>query len=58
MGQSYQTLHPINEIPVSPVYERLPQLMARGIMMIYLLMPNSTSLVNTTSFTGLMTPGI
>ncbi len=30
MGQSYQTLHPINEIPVSPVYERLPQLMARG----------------------------
>ncbi|WP_035889899.1 LPS-assembly protein LptD [Legionella norrlandica] len=30
MGQSYQTLHPINEIPISPVYERLPQLMARG----------------------------
>lgn len=30
MGQSYQTLHPVNEMPVSPVYERLPQLMAHG----------------------------
>lgn len=30
MGQSYQTLHPVNEIPISPVYERLPQLMAHG----------------------------
>lgn len=30
MVQSYQTLHPVNEISVSPVYERLPQLMARG----------------------------
>lgn len=30
MGQSYQTLHPINEIPISSVYERLPQLMAQG----------------------------
>jgi LPS-assembly protein len=30
MGQSYQTLHPVNETPISPVYERLPQLMARG----------------------------
>ena len=30
MGQSYQTLHPINDTPVSSVYERLPQLMARG----------------------------
>ena len=30
MGQSYQTLHPVNETPISSVYERLPQLMARG----------------------------
>lgn len=30
MGQSYQTLQPINEIPIVPVYERLPQFMARG----------------------------
>lgn len=30
MGQSYQTLHPVNETPIAPVYERLPQLMARG----------------------------
>ena len=30
MGQSYQTLHPVNETPISPVYERLPQLMAQG----------------------------
>ncbi|KTD79398.1 LPS-assembly protein LptD [Legionella waltersii] len=30
MGQSYQTLEPINETPISPVYERLPQIMARG----------------------------
>jgi LPS-assembly protein len=30
MGQSYQTLHPVNEIPVSSVYERLPELMGRG----------------------------
>lgn len=30
MGQSYQTLHPVNEIPVASVYERLPQIMARG----------------------------
>ena len=26
--QSYQTLHPINQSPVSDIYERLPQLMA------------------------------
>ncbi len=30
MVQSYQTLHPVNESPVSSVYERLPQLAARG----------------------------
>ena len=30
MAQSYQTLRPVNEIPISSVYERLPQLMARG----------------------------
>ncbi|WP_298623434.1 LPS-assembly protein LptD [uncultured Legionella sp.] len=30
MGQSYQTLQPVNEIYLSPVYERLPQLMANG----------------------------
>ncbi|MFA6301649.1 MAG: LPS-assembly protein LptD [Legionella sp.] len=30
MAQSYQTLHPINEIPIANVYERLPQLMAQG----------------------------
>ncbi len=30
MGQSYQTLHPVNETPISSVYERLPQLMANG----------------------------
>lgn len=30
MGQSYQTLQPVNEIRLSPVYERLPQLMAQG----------------------------
>lgn len=30
MGQSYLTLHPINETPISDVYERLPQLMAKG----------------------------
>ncbi|WP_199744171.1 LPS-assembly protein LptD [Legionella sp. km772] len=31
MVQSYQTLHPVNEPPVSSVYERLPQLSARGL---------------------------
>lgn len=31
MGQSYQTLHPINDTPVTNVYERLPQIMARGV---------------------------
>ncbi len=30
MGQSYQTLHPLNESPISDVYERLPQFMAHG----------------------------
>jgi len=30
MAQSYQTLHPVNEIPVANIYERLPQLMAQG----------------------------
>lgn len=30
MGQSYQTLQPINEIPTNYVYERLPQLSAYG----------------------------
>lgn len=30
MGQSYHTLQPINEVPIVPVYERLPQLMAQG----------------------------
>lgn len=30
MAQSYQTLHPVNEAPISSVYERLPQLSARG----------------------------
>lgn len=30
MAQSYQTLHPVNEIPVTSVYEQLPQVMARG----------------------------
>lgn len=30
MAQSYLTLHPINETPVSDVYQRLPQLMAYG----------------------------
>lgn len=30
MGQSYQTLHPVNEPPISSVYERLPQLLAHG----------------------------
>ena len=30
MGQSYQTLHPVNETPIASVYERLPQFMAQG----------------------------
>lgn len=30
MVQSYQTLQPINETPVSNIYQRLPQLLARG----------------------------
>jgi len=30
MLQSYQTLHPINQSPVANIYERLPQLYARG----------------------------
>lgn len=30
MVQSYQTLHPINQSPVSNIYARLPQLMAEG----------------------------
>ena len=30
MVESYQTLHPINEPPISAVYARLPQLLARG----------------------------
>jgi len=38
MGQSYQTLHPVNETPISPVYERLPQIMARGYYYDYPLM--------------------
>ncbi len=31
MAQSYQTLNPINQTPVDNIYERLPQLFARGI---------------------------
>lgn len=31
MGQSYQTLHPVNESPIANVYERLPQLLAQGL---------------------------
>lgn len=31
MGQSYQTLHPVNDTPVANVYERLPEVMARGV---------------------------
>ena len=30
MLQGYQTLHPINQTPISDVYERLPQLLARA----------------------------
>lgn len=30
MVQSYQTLQPINQTPVSDIYQRLPQLLARG----------------------------
>lgn len=30
MLQSYQTLNPINQSPVLPIYQRLPQLMANG----------------------------
>ena len=30
MAQSYQTLQPVNEPPISPVYERLPQILAHG----------------------------
>lgn len=30
MVQSYQTLHPVNEPPISSVYERVPQLLAQG----------------------------
>lgn len=30
MVQSYQTLHPINQVPISDIYERLPQLRAYG----------------------------
>ena len=30
MGQSYQTLHPINETPIASAYGRLPQFTARG----------------------------
>jgi LPS-assembly protein len=30
MMQSYQTLHPINQSTVSDIYERFPQLLARG----------------------------
>ncbi|MGC1181524.1 LPS-assembly protein LptD [Legionella sp.] len=30
MAQSYQTLHPVNEVPIIDQYERLPQLLARG----------------------------
>jgi LPS-assembly protein len=29
--ESYQTLHPINETPISDIYQRLPQLFAYGI---------------------------
>lgn len=31
MLQSYQTLHPINQIGISNVYERLPQVSAKGV---------------------------
>lgn len=31
MAQSYQTLHPVNETPVSDIYQRLPQLSAFGL---------------------------
>lgn len=30
MLQSYQTLHPVNQVPVSDIYQRLPQLSAQG----------------------------
>lgn len=39
MGQSYQTLHPINEIPVSLFMNVYRNLWHEVIMMIYLLMP-------------------
>lgn len=31
MAQSYQTLNPINQAPVDNIYQRLPQLFARGL---------------------------
>ena len=31
MAQSYQTLNPINQTPVDNIYERLPQIFARGL---------------------------
>lgn len=31
MLQSYQTLRPVNQTPIEDVYQRLPQLMARGV---------------------------
>lgn len=30
MVQSYQTLHPVNQAPISDTYERFPQLLAQG----------------------------
>ncbi|KTD13575.1 organic solvent tolerance protein [Legionella hackeliae] len=30
MVQSYQTLHPVNQTPIANIYQRLPQLLARG----------------------------
>lgn len=41
MVQSYQTLHPVNEPPISSIYEQLPQLTARGF---YTNLPFNTNL--------------
>ena len=31
MAQGYQTLHPVNQTPIDDIYQRLPQLMAKGV---------------------------
>lgn len=54
MVQSYQTLHPVNEILIADQYERLPQLMAHGY---YYDLPANANLDITSQYDQFSWPG-